>query len=1027
MKNKLLLIGVDKYNFHTELPNCVKDITDLRNILLEKYEFAESDIWELYNEKATNKNIQDALSGYGKTLNREDNLIIYFSGHGAYNLAEERGFWIPYDGTKDYTSWIPNETIIAFIQRINCKHIFLISDSCFSHSLLINEQSKSNNDYNNRASRWALTSAFDESYTPKDANSNSLFAESIIEYLEEAQSDFRITKLIEYVKDCFSGNVLQTPQGSPIKVHGHKGGEMILKINHEIDDRVLKGYGNFQKVLKIYKKNASFNEVATFEDKTKKIGFQLYKELDPIVKSLTYYLYLYAGITQTQTLKYLKDNYGSIFGKSNLIIFVPKELNQVNTEKRKNNIKNKFRPTNIFYIDEFIRTACLPQMDNNLEKQQFLQISNFILPSYYNSNNSDIDLIIDKWLLSPSEPIIVIKGTGGIGKTTFAQYIVDNAIKQSPNISVLFIDSVKIKDNLLKRKKYVEQLSVYNFYEALFNQGDSTDDKLSEEIFKLNLDAGNILLIIDGLDEVISKIPNFDVEQFLASISTTSNELGGGKVIITCRTHFWNQTGIYNEFDVLELKPFNKKQTIEFFNRCFENPRKREKALKFAKEFKFSDYENENEDVYHPYVLDIIRSILELEKDDIELDMTDFSSSILNRNVKNDYIIYRVCDRERKRIGQISIDEQIRFFIYLAIERRGIIQTQNFKREIEEALKVKVDNINIEAFKSHPFLQHNGNTTTFRYDFFSEIFKGIYLVRFFDMNQGEKDITLSFLSIISESCWYGSSLNSEIVSRIDEWSEDDFLMVSDIIEKIANKEEIKIERKREVIANIFNIALLINHKFHANDIEANTLLLKAIFENPINQIKNLSVINLNTDKSLKFNFNDLNISEAYIDNYNSFYQCYFNEKTRFINSHILNIDSKTNKNRIPKSIFVDCVYDKNVEDAINEFDEEKKSSTEKAKMFLNSFFHLFYSNGRLGRQWEDKVIKPRFKGVDRYNFGYKKVIRILKRNNILFATNEAGRIKFFINDDYKGDVVRYVKDGTISKPIANLIKLFSEN
>lgn len=1025
MSNKLLLIGIDKYKYHPELTTCVKDVTDFRNVLLEKYDFVESEMYELFNDKATNKNIQDALSGYCKTLSIDDNLVIFFSGHGSYSIVEERGFWIPVDGSKDYTTWIPNETILTFIQKMRCRHIFLISDSCFSNSLLLHDSSKSITEYNKRASRWALTSAFDESYSPKDPNSNSLFAESIIEFLEEANSDFRISKLIEHVKDSFSINVLQAPQGCPLKVSGHKGGEMILTVKNEIDDRVLKGYGNFSNVLKLYKRNANFEEISTYEDKTNRIGFQLFKEIDSIVKRLTYYLYLYSGIIQSQTLQYLKTNFPSVLGNNNLIIFLPKELDQVNVEKRKNNIKNKFKPVNIFYIDEFIRNACTPAFIDADENKQFLQISNFILPTYYNSSNRNIESLVEHWQYSLSEPILVIKGTGGIGKTTFAQYIVDNIITNSPLTSVLFIDSVKIKDNLIRRNRYVEQLGIYNFYEALFNHDDSTEDKLTEEVFRLNLDAGNIILVIDGLDEVISKIPNFNVDIFLKSISVKSNELGGGKVIITCRTHFWNQANnVSSHFKEIELRPFDIKQTTEFFAKSFESNRKREKALKFADEFKFSDSENEN--VYHPYVLDIIRTIIDTENEAIELDLTEFSSSILNNSVKNDYIIYRVCDRERKRIGQISIDEQLRFFIYLASERRSNIQILNFKKEIELALGKQIDNINIEAFKSHPFLQKNGNSITFRYDFFAEVFKSIYLANFFNLSNDFKALTDTFLDIIGENCWYGSSLNSEVVKRIKGWSEDDYLFVSEIVDKVTLIDNINIDRKREVIANVFNIALLINHRFNSNDIDSNTMLLKAIFEKHINQIDNLCIINLNTENNLKFNFSSLKINSAYIDGYNSFYECSFNDETKFYNSHILNIDSKTKNTKLPNSIFIDCIYDKNIAEAINDFYEEQKSNTDRAKIFINSFFHLFYTNGRLGRQWEEKIIKPRFKGVDKYNYGYKKVIKILKQHEVLLSADEKDGVKLFISDEHKGDVVRYVKDGTISHIIAVLIKVFSE-
>ena len=1023
MKNKLLIVGIDKYINHQNLNTCVRDVIDFKNILLEKFDFEESDVYELLNEKATNKNIQDALRGYSRTLNKEDNLIIFFSGHGSYSSTEERGFWIPYDGTKDYTTWVPNETIITFFKNMKCRHLFLISDSCFSNSLLNQGLSKSNKDYSNRQSRWALTSAFDESYEPKDSTSNSLFAETIIEYLENIDEEFRISKLIEYVKDSFSTNIMQTPQGSPLIVEGHKGGEMVLTINQEIDLRGLKGYEKFKSVLELYKRNANFEEIETYEDKSKKVGFQLYKELDPVVNRLTYYLYLYSGINQTQTLKYLNQHQSEIFSNKNLIIFTSKEKKQQDLNKRLSNIKRKFKPINIFYLDEFIRDSCTPKFPDNDDDSKFLHISNFILPTY--ASNGISENILDSWISKDSDPILVIKGTGGIGKTTFAHFIADNVILNSPKTSVIFIDSVQIKDNLLKQNNNLKDIDIYNFYEALYNQDSKDDTKLTKELFQLNIDAGNILIIIDGLDEVISKIPNFNVEVFLKSIEDSSNELGSGKVIITCRTHFWNNSSTSNNnFKIIELKPFDEKQTKEFFIKSFDSSRKQKKALKLANDFSFSD-PNDDIIVYHPYVLDIIRSIISSEQEDIELDLTEFSSTILNTDVKNDYIIYRVCDRERKRIGQISVDEQVNFFIYLANERRGNINTFNLKTEIENALGKHIDKVNIEAFKSHPFLQNIGSSTVFKYDFFSELFKSMYISRYFNYESETSTITNHFTNIISENCWYGSSLNTEIVKRIKSWTEYDILQVSDIIRQVGLDDLIQEEKKRAVIANIFNISLSINHHIHINNINANTKLLKSIFNNSNNIIENLSIINLNSEKEIRFDFSDLEIYKAFIDSYNSFYECHFNEKTIFNKCNLLNIVSNNSKNTLSKKIFMDCIFDKNIERVIEDTESKQKQKVDKVKQFLNSFFHLFYSNGKLGRQWELEVIKPRFQGIDKYNYGYKKTIRLMKRFDVINAKSETKGVKFSISEMYKEDIVRYVKDGTISKIITTLIKEFS--
>lgn len=1023
MPNKLFIIGIDKYKHQDELNCCEKDVLDFKNILLEKFDFVENNVYELINAKATNKNIQDAFKGYVKELTADDNLIIYFSGHGNYDSQTNKGYWVPVNG-EDYTTWISNETLISYLDNIKAKHIFVISDSCFSNSILITENSKSTNDYLKYDSRWALTSAFEHAMD-SEKDSNTLFAEVIVTFLENSTQDIRVSELIEEVKRNFLVNLLQKPQGYPLHVKGHKGGEFVFKIKQSIDNRNLKGYLEFKNILKLYRRNSIFTETNTYEDRTNKIGFQLFQEIDNVIKNATFYLYLYEGINQTKTFKYLNENFPNIFKDKKLLIFIPKEKDQLNIELRKKNIKDKFKPINIFYIDDFIREQCTPRIINE-DSSKFLNISNFIEP-IFNSEIEEVKNInfIKNWFDKDDEPILVIKGSGGIGKTTFSQYVADKAIIKNPNISVLFIDSLQIKDSLLKNKQK-DELKLYHFYEALFDVTDIITEKLSEEVFKINIDAGNILIIIDGLDEVISKIPYFNVSSFLNSIKESSNELGGGKVIITCRTFFWDKVDFSdNEFNVIELEPFNKTQTIEFFNKSFNfDKNKTKKGLKLAEDFKYPGTENEL--IYHPYVLDIIRSIIENEKETLELDLSNFSSTILKNNIKNDYIIFRVCDREIKRVGQISVDDQITFFIYLAVEKRGFIKTENFKIEIENAIKRKIDDVNVEAFKSHPFLKHFDTSTSFKYDFLADLFRSIYISSYFDYSSTISEVENSFLEVIDENCWFGSALNQDIVNRTSHWNENDVLLVSDILNQINKNENIKINRKRKITANIFNLCLSIMHKEKSNNIVFNTILMKDLFENTNNNIENLSIININTDQNIKFNFSELTISNSIIDNFSTFWDCTFNENTKFYKCHLLNLKVSNSKTQINKSNILDCTFDNDVESSLNILDDGKISKTEQIKSFLSSFLHLFISNGRLGRQWEDKVILSRYSGINKYKIDYKKLIKILKRNDVLTITSELGRNKFEIKDSFKEETNKFIKDGTLSNKISLIIKELCE-
>jgi hypothetical protein len=780
----------------------------------------------------------------------------------------------------------------------------------------------------------------------------------------------------------------------------------------------LKGYVDFKKILQFYKRNSLFNEVATFEDKSQKVGYQLFNEVDKVLGISTYYLYLYEGINQTRTYNNIVASHNEVF-KSKLVIFIPIEKEQKNIEVRKRNINDKFKPVSLFYIDDFIREHCTPTVIQD-DDSKYLNINNFITPEVNDGSGIvNIDGYFKSWHRQTDNPILVIKGGGGIGKTTLAYHFADKLVRYSPSNYVLFIDSILIKDSLLKNKNR-ESLNLYNFYEALFDITENIQEKLSEDLFQLNVDAGNILIIIDGLDEIISKIPNFDTANFLRSIQLSSNDLGNGKIIITCRSYFWDTSEFTNDrFSIIELEPFTEHQAKEFFRKSFSlDAVKINNAIKLANDFKFPA--NDNTSIYHPYVLDIIRSIVDSEHNLIDFELSELNSTCLSRNIINDYITYRVCDREIKRVGQIVVDEQVVFFIYLSVNRRGSVKSDNLEHEVRSALGKKVDKTTIEAFKSHPFIDCSNGTLSFKYDFLSDLFKGIYITRFFEFDNDFDVVDEEFMNVMIESCCYCSPVSVDVSKRITSWKDDNLLLASDFISQvklITNK-----VKKSKVAANIFNLCLTINHEFYNNDIDNNTELLINFFGENSNHLDGVMIIDLNFDKNVRFNFKGLTISNSIFDNFGNFWKCKLDEDTKFISSELLNLNSNVSGAVLNKNSFIDCVFDSDLDAALNRMKQSNNNKLERTKTFVHDFFHLFVSDGRIGRQWEHKVISPRFPGINKLNLPYKKVIGSLHDNGLLLITDELGKRKFSIADNNKANVNNYLKDGTLSDPITNVIK-----
>ena len=160
-KNIIFTIGIDNYETSVwkNLNNAVLDAKSIVKILTTKYNFDEYPN-SLYDFEATKQNIYDSFNTLRNSIEPEDNVIIFFAGHGNINPMTQRGYWIPHEGTADVYTWIENSVIKDFIADLNAKHIWLIADSCFSGTFLTNTRDvfseKTYKELDGNMSRWML-------------------------------------------------------------------------------------------------------------------------------------------------------------------------------------------------------------------------------------------------------------------------------------------------------------------------------------------------------------------------------------------------------------------------------------------------------------------------------------------------------------------------------------------------------------------------------------------------------------------------------------------------------------------------------------------------------------------------------------------------------------------------------------------------------------------------------------------------------------------------------------------------------
>jgi hypothetical protein len=97
-----LVIGIDQYR--TPLPNlktAVNDAKAVAQILSRRYGFQ---VELLLDGDATRSNILNAMSRYRRALRANDNLLIYYAGHGESDPDADKAYWLPADAESQTSS-----------------------------------------------------------------------------------------------------------------------------------------------------------------------------------------------------------------------------------------------------------------------------------------------------------------------------------------------------------------------------------------------------------------------------------------------------------------------------------------------------------------------------------------------------------------------------------------------------------------------------------------------------------------------------------------------------------------------------------------------------------------------------------------------------------------------------------------------------------------------------------------------------------------------------------------------------------
>jgi len=226
-----LIIGNNKYQKLTNLITAENDAKEIEKVLKQEYGFKTN---LLIN--ASREDIIKKIYYYRKELSEDDNLLIYYAGHGSFDEEAGEGYWQPVDSDRsENIKWISNSYINKNIGAIHAKHIMIVADSCYSGKLIMRGvgglRKKSEVPIiSDKISRIVITSGGLEPVADGIGKMNhSVFASAFIEALQNNKDTMYATYLFGKVFDKVTSKLPQKPDfGSLDKVGHEAGGDFIF-------------------------------------------------------------------------------------------------------------------------------------------------------------------------------------------------------------------------------------------------------------------------------------------------------------------------------------------------------------------------------------------------------------------------------------------------------------------------------------------------------------------------------------------------------------------------------------------------------------------------------------------------------------------------------------------------------------------------------------------------------------------------------------------------------------------------------
>lgn len=760
-------------------------------------------------------------------------------------------------------------------------------------------------------------------------------------------------------------------------------------------------------------------------------AFKFYKLLDVNNKKVGF-VFLGRNISFADSLsKLFKDCGGEIKDLISLSFLFPKEISKttgIEVKNRKNNITLKCKPYEknfpevdftYEFIEDYIWSHCLTS--------SFKEVSNittepfFTDQSLYKGNVEKLSLkLLDDIIAHTSnhdKPIHIFLGDGGVGKTTFCEQAVlkmDKLLEKGSKKKALLLSSFDLPDELNNSDESID--SIQSLYRLL---QDDPDTALNSQNLALNISSGNILIIIDGLDEIESKLKEkFNLEAFIDSVVELNDTYLNCSVIITSRDNNSDRFD-RSKVNVYKFKGFDDTLIDEYlkvrYNQKSDYHAKgyEHKVLSYVS----SIFLDDNKKVT-PLIMRLLCELVESQGGEQEvLDIGE--SKYFKKGSALDEVMYQVINRD---IIKQDIEEYVSCDNYFEI-LKDIVFDYNCnisKIDLNELLKYshigasEQDSGDYVSFYVSPLFQRTGDDFRIKHDSLENWIKARYITH--QINTTTEEPNKNVTNVIARECYKGGFLVKEI-SLFSDFGKYDYLksVIQSVLVDIENPNG-DLPLLRKAISSMLYLAM--SHDVRTKETYSK-ILLSLFGKNDGQRIKFLSI----HGDFFPLDFNAFTVVNGYFSGYSNLGRSFIPEnKTIFVDCEFREINgSNFGKNSISNANFDNCKLPDGIKNIINAGLITKQGEILRIKSDLKKIFKVGFKQNSF--VWKsDQLYKQQCASL-KHKFNLADYLEILTKEQILNRESAKGSSGkgYKLNSSEENEVKDFITQGLIGQKISILL------